>query len=415
MDENNNIEAVNNPSSSGIFFRLLSNKKLLLGALIILVLLVIFAVFSFFSIQKNNKIAQARNDVYQKLKIGDYKGAQEAAKKGLAIKKDDEYLIKNFINAVSSQGNKTGKEIDALKISEPYIKELLKGNNSADDLLTAGYAYETAGQYEKALTYYENSISKNPKLSEAYFHKGHVLAFLNRESESQQAYERAYELDPNNPLIILMKATILNKNNSPDDSLNLLLKVGDNESFDKDIRAESYTAASLLEMNRGNNLESKKYAEKAFRTGSEYSTGTALYGYYIGQEKNRYNEGIGYLTSAIKQNPRITFNYLLLGILLRTYNYPKQAVIIQKEGLDRIGEDNTIIGNSAKSAQKGKMYYEIAQTYSFVPDVDNSVKYLKLAIAENSLYESDIQKDLKTGYFNKIKINPIFVNFVNSK
>jgi len=170
MDENNNIEAVNNPSSSGIFFRLLSNKKLLLGALIILVLLVIFTVFSFFSIQKNNKIAQARNDVYQKLKIGDYKGAQEAAKKGLAIKKDDEYLIKNFINAVSSQGNKTGKEIDALKISEPYIKELLKGNNSADDLLTAGYAYETAGQYEKALTYYENAISKNPKLSEAYFH-----------------------------------------------------------------------------------------------------------------------------------------------------------------------------------------------------------------------------------------------------
>lgn len=398
-------------------------KKRKIGLPLIILAVCLFLVliiggFSAFLFKRSadvEKVKQARNDAYQKFKQGNYIAAKEAAKKGLSIS-GDPYLLKTYIDASSAQGNLTGKEVDVFKKTQPLLSKLeeVDGKN-AESLMSIGYAYEIAGKYEQALSYYERALVVDPKSGIAYFHKGHVLAFINRNDESKIAYEKAYELDPENPLIAMAKTTMLYQEKDSESALELLVKIGDNKNFNKDYRAEAYTAAALIEMGRNNNSDAKQYAKRAVDTGSTFSTGNALYGFYLAQNPGTYAEGIKYLTTALKQNPRISNNYLLLGIVMRSNNYLKEAVAFQKAGLASLEKDNTLLGEKARGAMEAKMDYELAQTYSLNKDIDNTLLYLKLAVSKNILYKTEIQTDIKVGYYANVSNNPAFANYINSK
>lgn len=391
------------------------NKKLLLPAALIASLLIIAGLYLAIASNKNAKVNDARQKTYQALKEANYQKAQDEALKGITINSKDKYLVKGFIDATTAQGNLTGKEKEALKTVEPYIKILSDNNNNdVDSLISIGYAYEAAGDYEKALTYYEKAISIDPKSSAAYFHKGHTLAFLNRRNESQLAYDKSYELDPNNAAVNLVKARDLMEQGENNEAMKLLLRIGENTKIDSELRAGAYSDCVFLKMNQNQISDARECAAKAVQIDKNFSLSLGLQGYLTAiKDPSDYYRGVKAISEAIKLNPRISLNYHLLGIIMRMNAYYQQAIALQKEAISRIPEDNTLVGISEKSTNKVKMEYELAQTYSLTNDIPNTIKYLKQAFSENRAYKQNIQTDISKGYFKKIINEPDFIALIN--
>ena len=100
---------------------------------------------------------------------------------------------------------------------------------------------------------------------------------------------------------------------------------------------------------------------------------------------------------------------------MRQYNYLDQAITLQKQGLSKIVNDNTLVGEEVIKTSRGRMYYELANTYSKKSDISNTIYYLKLAFEENNTYKTKIKEDITSGLFDNVKTNSSFTELINSK
>jgi len=387
-------------------------KLFILGVLVLLIFIGAISAFLVFRNSKIEKINRARNDVFQKLKQGDYASAKEVAKGGLNIS-GDPYLIRSYIDASSALGNSTGTEKEEFKITEKLTKDLLKvDGENFESLLTVGYAFETAGKYEEALSYYEKAIALNPKSAQAYFHKGHVLAFLNRNAESRESYDKAYALDDTNPIVKLAKANMYQSEKKMEEALKLYIEVATDINAGKEIRTDAYTATAYLKSQLGQFQQSKEYAKEALKLDSKASLASGLYGFnscLLGE----YSDGLPALNEALKLNPRISLNYMFMGVVLRHIKNFPLAIKFQTDGISRISEDNTLVGEQEMKSMTAKMYYELAQTYSLIPDEEKAIEniYKTMSFVD---YRIQLRKDLQNGnYFAKIRNSRNLNKFIN--
>lgn len=379
------------------------------GVIIAGILLVAFLMLNSW----RSQLISIQKDVDANLKSQNFNEASKSLQEGLRKFPNDPGLLARQIDLNSSQGNISGTEVEMFDKNKDMIAKALKDHgNDYSILISVGYAYETSGQYDKALEYYSKAISIKPDSSTAYFHKGHTLAFLNRQDEADKAYDKAYELDNNNNLAIVEKARILYSQGKADESISLLQKVIGSDTAGALQKAEAGTAASYIEFGRGNSEKALTYSSEALKSDPEYAQALAMYGYLQAFKKETYAVGVENIKKAIAQNPRISQNYFLMGIVMRSYSFYPQAVAFQKKALEVINDDNTLVGRSALNAQKSRMDYELGITYSLMKDVDNAVNYLHVAINENPEYKKKLEKDINSGVFNNIKSNGKFLELI---
>lgn len=400
-------------SSSDIRKNNIFSVKILGVALVVILLFLTVVLFSMSNV-RTQKLANIQKTADSQILESNFTDADRTIKEGLNNFPNDAGLLARQIDLLSAMGNQSGQENKMLESSKSLIDKGVKDHETdLQIILAAGYAYETAGEYETALTYYEKAIELDPKSSKAYFHKGHVLAFLNRTSESEQAYNKSNEFDPKNSLIQIKKSRDLYARKDYDGALQILNAQGSNNSISIFRRAEAFTAASLVEFGRGNTTEAMKYSQMAVEMDPTYSPGLGLNGYFLAFNQNSYNLGVTQLAKSLELNPRISLNYFLFGLIMRQYSFLDQAIALQKQGLSKISEDNTLVGQDAIITSRSRMNYELAQTYSLKSDVANTVLYLNLALNENQMYKAKIKNDLAAGLFANIKNDATFEAVIN--
>jgi tetratricopeptide (TPR) repeat protein len=390
-----------------------NTKLLLLGGLGVAIVAIIILTFYYFS-SSGNKKAYYQNDAFNRYREGNYEKSQALAKEGLAKYPDDPALLRIALDSSSSLANSRGTEKQTHEQNKELIQKAIdRGSNDPNVMLAVGYSYETAGRYTDALKYYEKAIALK-ETADAYFHKGHVLEFLNQPTESKASYDKALALDPANPQVGLIIARNLHSNNKDVEALELLSTISNNEQLGKTIRAEALTDAAIIHLDNSERNKAQELSRQAILIDKTYSPALGIYGFLIVKNANDYKTGRNYILNAIQQNERISINYLFAGELLRSVEYFPQAVEYQKLGIAKVQDDNTLVDDSAKKQMLSKMYLELGETYSLANDPTSALAYLKQSQTENPTNSNVIKQSFETGYFKQIKDNPEFRIFINS-
>jgi len=72
----------------------------------------------------------------------------------------------------------------------------------AKELYVAGLRYVWAGKFEMALPYFVETIKWNPNHGQAFFQIGYCLASIGKRQEAIEPYQKALQLEPQNPIIL---------------------------------------------------------------------------------------------------------------------------------------------------------------------------------------------------------------------
>jgi len=388
-----------------------SKKPIIIAGLGVTLLILILLAYALF-LSGNKKISYAYN-AYNRYKEGNYEKSYALAKEGLTKYPDDPTLIRVALDSSSSIANSNGTEKQTLEQNKELIEKALKvGSNDSDILLAVGYAYETAGEYEKALQYYEKAIAIKPT-ADAYFHKGHTLAFLDKKVESKEAYDKSYALDPESPTILMIRGARFEDEGKPALAVESYVLAAKSKRTTVKLRSQALTAAAMTEIGQGHKQQALEYSQAAVKLDPTSSHALGMHGFMLTYSNSTFKAGVENLTKAIKQNPRISLNYMLLGVSMRARHEYATAISLQKEAIIRADNDNTLVGVSQKNSRKSKMYYELAQDYSLTKDVPNTIISLKEAISLNSAYKPLLRNDIKLGYFKSIAADSKFIAFLN--
>lgn len=340
---------------------------------------------------------------------GDFVTAGNIAKKGLVSNPNNPYLLQSVINANSSQGNQTGTETNSLEQSKPYIDQALQTDGkSVDTLIAIGYAYETAGDYTTALDYYNKAIAVDPNSSAAYFHKGHVLAFLNRTVESQAAYDKAYALDPKDGLVLLEKGTMNLANNKRQDAYDTFTQITQTTAIDNNTKSEAFMDLAVMLQQDGKFAESLKKSTSSVELNPNYAVAYGIHGFNLiinGKPK----EGIYAIAKGTQINPRVSRNYYMIAEVLRLGKNYSGALINYQKAIQKVPNDNTLVGEQVKGLAESKYLYNLAINYVQMGNQDEAINSLKNAISKNPSLKSQLQVDSGSGKeFSQLNANPKF-------
>jgi len=419
MADTNNTPANQSPTNfmkrpGGSIFE---NKKLLIfGAIFIAVL--VFLVGFLSSGLGGSKVNKYTNQGKTAMLAGDYNKAKENFKQALQSNKSDPTALAGLIDASSIQGNATGKEKDALTESQPYIDQALNSNpNDPKVLVSAGYAYEAAGDYQKALDYYQQAVKQDPNSSDAWFHLGHDLQFLGRGPEAYKDYEKAYSLDPNNPQSLMAKGGMALTQKDLSGSYDFYKKASEAQNINPDLKAEALTAASLvrsLQSDKNHILDATVIAKQAVDTSPNYSPALAAYGYFVYLTAEDKTQGLIYIQKAIDANPRISKNYVLLAQLYFSHKVYDKAINYYKDAVTRVDDDNTILSDPAKKIAKGEYLYELSRAYDKSGlSVDVSSLLLQ-ALDLNPTVKPRLKADISAGEFKSALNNQDLAKAINT-
>lgn len=111
-------------------------------------------------------------------------GGQNAKLNSYIQKGDEFYFSDQYLEAINQ-----------------YDSALSIAPNLALLWFNKGVCLEQLSRFEDALNCYNNAIKINPAYAQAWNNKGGLLLSLKRSNEACQALERAYALEPNDPLI----------------------------------------------------------------------------------------------------------------------------------------------------------------------------------------------------------------------
>ncbi len=396
----------------------LRKVALILGC--VLIILIIAGYFYYFYTPGNPKAGILVNTGDTELAKNNYANAQNAYASALKIDKNDPLAQSGLINSISLVGNQTGKESTQFNQTKPYIDQALKSNpRNPVVLLSVGYAYETAGNYEKALSYYTLATDVDPNSSEAWFHKGHALQFLNKSGEAKKSYDKAYSLNPNNPLVLITRGNDLLTEKKFNEAYDNFNKASKNSALSPQTRSEALTSASVAKRYQSNTNsnsmnEALSLSKQAIDADSGFSPALATYGLNLAMT-GRINDGIAYLEKAISANPRISLNYFELAEILRSNNDYTNAINNNKKAVENVDNDNTLVGESNKSSAKGMYLYELAKTYSASGLSVDLLPILKESFGLNPNMKTILRIDHdKYGYFKDIYNKPDFLLLINS-
>lgn len=380
-------------------------KKLLI-ALIILVIIILAIVGSFIYLRdlQAKKILTITQEAESAYKAGDYKKAKEKLDEALVLKKDDPEILAAAAKTIALQGNHSGQEQKSFEVAKSYLDKALSADpKNLEVLLSAGYLYETSGDYNKALEYYSQATKLYQNSSDAWFHYGHVLQFLGKKEEAVKAYDESLKLNANNPLSLMAKANILATQGKLEDSYLMFKKASEVSGISSSLQAEALTGASIVRTSQILYMkEATELAKRSVEADPSFSPALAAYGFVLSINGNP-KDGIEYLKKAIEANPRISKNYNQLAQVYRSNKLFIDAINYQKEAMARVDDDNTLLGPQEKKFAKARYIYDLAKTYDMAGLKVDIVPLLSQAVQINPLIKGVIKNDFeKYGFFKNL-------------
>lgn len=413
-----NIQSVASEANSTISkgWKNIPVKRAVMVVIVLLVIVAAAYVAKLATGGQKARLAATLQSAQKAASSGDYATAKSDYQQALTLN-NAPIVYAALINTISAQGNATGQEAKALKESQPYIDIALKnGGENVTVLMAAGYAYETAGDYQKALTYYTQAVKVAPKSAEAWFHLGHVNQFLGNNSESGKDYSTALSLDPNNPLILIAKGNALQLQGDLQGSYDSFMKASRIVGLSSQLKAEALTGASVVRRGQNNfkyMAESLSLSKEAVDIDPTFVPALATYGFNLCLT-NKTSDGIKYLKKAIELNPRMSRNYYQLGIVYRANKDYANSISYNSQAVSRVNQDNTLLGSSQKDAAKGVYLYDLSKTYSLSGSNMDVIPMLTQAVQLNSEVKTYLREDVTAGNFKTISNNPNFLSLINS-
>lgn len=382
---------------------------ILIPVMFVLIIVTVAVWLLFF--QKNTqdaRVATLLSQAKEAYEKGNFEKTEQLLKDGLAIREDDPKILSLIIKTKALEGNQTGQEKQNLQELKPFIDLALKTSPEDVELLTSiGYVYETAGDYKKALEIYNQALAIGQSTSDLYFHKGHVLFFLDRFDEGKQAYEESIKLDGNNPLTLMAFGNIASTNGDLSRAYDLFKKASDVKDLSPQLKSEALTAASLVRAGEFKMSEAIELAKQAIDASPNFSPALATYGFLLSINGNA-KDGFEYQKKAIETNPRISKNYYQAALVLRAVKQYDYAISYQRNAISKINDDNTILGQQEKTQTKASYTYELAKTYSMAGGNPDTIIFLQQAL----LIKPDLNKrlvgDYGIGFFSELSGNPQF-------
>ncbi|HVZ12115.1 MAG TPA: tetratricopeptide repeat protein [Patescibacteria group bacterium] len=378
-------------------------KTAAIGLIVVLAVLGgIFVVSKFFAKSTKKTVINAQQATYE----GKYTDAKKLYQEELTKKKNDPEALAGLINTISLDGNQSGTEKKALAESQQYINTALSTSpNNVNVLIAAGYAYETAGDYQKAYEYYSKATSVNPKSSDAWFHLGHASQFLGKDDEAKKDFDTAYSLDKNNPAVLMELANESYSANKLEDAFQYFKKASEIPSQTLQSKTEALVGAATvrgLQDNYQHIDESVSLAELAVRLNPTYSPALAIYGYDLYLIGNKA-DGVKYLKRATVLNPRVSKTYYILGLIYRKTNDNSNAIDSFKKAVATADDDNTMYTVQDRNTMKGYYEYDLARTYDLVGVKDGVVDLISDSVRINPTIKPLVAEDVnQKGYFKNL-------------
>ncbi len=349
-----------------------------------------------------------------------FQAQREQYMKALAANKNDTQALLGMVQSYSTEGNETGSETEQLKASQQYIDKLLKVDPyGRDTQLAVGYAYETAGDYQKALGYYKGATEVDSTSAMAWFRLGHDLEFLGQRQQAYQYYDKAYSIDPNNPLVLMARGNQLMSGGNPQGSYESFLKASEQPDIDNTLKADALTGAASARAVQDNYQyisDTLKLSKEAVDADPSFSPALATYGYtlYLTTPTNGdKSQAFDYLRKAIEANPRISKNYLTLSKFYRVKSDYPNAINYNKQAIDKADDDNTLLSVEARTLNKGMYEYELARTYYMANQYNLVIPTLKIAIQLNPDVMQTLKEDFtNNGQFTDFAVKPEFISLM---
>jgi len=385
-----------------------------MAAIVLAVLLGLFAVWRFVIPSLQGDTASTRAEAL--LKASDYDSAIAELEAALQAGESPKVLAQ-LIQAYALKGNANGTEKAMYAKAYPLAKQATdKYPDDIEVLLAVGYLAETAGYYQEASQYYIKASSIDPDNAQILFHIAHTLEFVSENSAASQAlYEKAYKLDPENPLVLLAMGSVLSQQGTAESiqSAYAFFMAAAERSDQNGVKAEAWTNAASISLANGDVDDARNLAAWAVNTDRGYAPGLVLYGFVLSYE-GKMDEAMGYVTEAMQKNPRYSNAYYVAGLILRAGGNYDQSITHLKNGLAKVDADNTIVGDSKRVQTRARFQYDIAKTYDMAGDTEKSFSALTAAVAIDASAGSRARLDAEdNGFFSELATQERFTSLVS--
>lgn len=385
---------------------------LLLCSVVILFLgLVVFSDYGVGNVSEN--VGDLDRRARQFYLTGDFIAAQNLFAQGLKKDSKNPDLLSGVIGSIAAEGSRSGKEPEAMKKAEKYLKDASKVDDR-DVYVSIGYLQEINGKYDEAIKNYDKAIEKDATFASVWFHKAHALEFQGKKDESNKAYEEAFRLAPDDSLILLANGRIKTLSGKPEEGYELFIRAA-NETNSNRIKVEAFTNASAYKRSTGYIDEALDFSRRAVEIDNRFGPALANHGYNLVLFKGDFDEGIKYLYASMQANTRSAQPYWWIGLVYRLGKHYDDSIDYLNRAIKLVNNDNTLVGSEAQSIAKMLMTYDLATTYSLAGRRDEAIASLNAAVKLRGKAEikAMLQKDNKNGYFKSLTSDSRFQSILN--
>lgn len=393
-------------SSPNLFFRKAAHYKLWAVLLIIVLVASGFWLYGQLTPPAADLVL---DEGYSAYLAGNYEDAIQIYEKGLQNNPDNLGILVELIKTYAMMGNRTGAIAEAVAQAKQYADSALAlAPDNYDVLVALGYLAETDGHYEEAAQYYLQAINIFSDFPNAWFSLGRAYGLLGEFALSQDAYDKAYELDPTHPLILMQRAGVLASNNNTEEAFELFLTVTAT-SPQIPLKAEAFASAASISRQRGAYDEARDLARLAVMMDRSYIPGLVEYAMSLLWDGD-YPSSLAYLDEAIIRRPDMAQPYWTRGIVFRTIGVFDESISAFEQAMQHIDNDDTLVGSEAKQKVRSEITYDLAKAYSMSANTTQALPLLEEAIELNQDLSIYLDDDFKNnGFFGELADNAGFL------
>ena len=181
------------------------------------------------------------------------------------------------------------------------------------------------------------------------------------------------------------------------------------------VRAEALASASTVSRLGGEKEQALNLSTEAVKTAPDFSPALAAHATSLAVNGRR-GEGISYAQRAIDANPRISKNYLILGVMQGEEKDYINSIDNLKKALEKLENDNTLLGSEDKAEIRGLITYQLAKFY-WASDTTSDGVILELIESSIKSYprlKNNLKRDFSSGeFFNDLGTNDSFTRLID--